>query len=209
MHKHKKELAAALVSVTIAAAFVIGMRIGWRIVTIPEPVSVPTVDTEEYLDRINALEIALAEAQKMEHIVYEYSPLPVDYANIGTEMPSEDDVVLLAKMFYKEAGIGNTFSQIAACGDCALFRVEAGYGTLSQVITSPGQFLGYNAKNPVDARMYNIAKDCIIRHELAAWERETFGFTMVSTTIPSEYLWFSGDGYKNVFTDNDGGRITP
>lgn len=166
---------------------------------------------EEWNAEINALKAELEAEKQIEHIEveYVYKPLPVDYENIGPEMPTEDEAVLLAKEAYIEAGTGNTFSQISAAMDCPLFRVEAGYGNLKHVISAPGQFAGYNPNNPVDARLYLIAKDTLLRHNLAAWEKEQFGFTLVSTVIPSDYLWFTGDGSVNTFTNNAGGRITP
>lgn len=178
--RHCKELIAAVLCTILIGVllFIVGMRCG--------------------LHDGQALEAELEALRQVDHveIEYVYTPLPVDYAT-APEQPDEDDIVLLAKMLYMEAGVSNTFSQIAACADCALFRVEAGYGTLRQVITAPGQFVGYSANYPVDARMYNIAKDTMLRHELAKWELDTFGFTLVSTVVPSDYMWFSGDGTRN------------
>lgn len=211
--KHKKEAKIALLCFSAILLFIVGMRCGLhdgQALEAEERAAIIAEIKAGYKKQLSALESELEAERQVDHveIEYVYTPLPVDY-DTAPEQPEEDDIVLLAKMLYMEAGVSNTFSQIAACADCALFRVEAGYGTLRQVITAPGQFVGYSANYPVDARMYNIAKDTMLRHELAAWERDTFGFTLVSTTIPGDFMWFTGDGCKNTFTNNNGGRITP
>lgn len=200
---------AALVCVLM---FVIGMRAGQHDkLAIAEERAASTA--QMYQAQIASLEHELELERQTEYVLvtYEYKPLPVDYENIGNIMPEETDAVLLAKMYWGEGGAQNTFSQLSACGDCAFNRVKAGYGTLREVITAPNQFMGYNPNNPVDARLYDIAKDTILRQNLAAWEIETFGETLVNTTLPSDFLWFEGNGKVNTFRNayEGGDHITP
>ena len=211
---HKKELISAIVCTILIGVllFIIGMRAGQHDAEIlaEEKYAAIVEEIERgYKAQIEQIGLEVAKAREEERIVYEYRPLPVDYENIGDIQPEEDDVIILAKALFMEAGVGNTDSQIFATADCPLNRVEAGYGTLRDVITAEGQFVGYSPNHPVDERMYLYAKDAIMRHKLIAWEKATFGYTFVSTTIPSEYLYFAGDGLKNTFTDGRGNRVTP
>lgn len=74
-------------------------------------------------------------------------------------------------------------------------RVEAGYGNIMQVLTAPNQF-AYRANAPVDAQLYELAKDVLVR-----WDMERCGYEDVGRVLPLGYLWFSGSGGRNWFRD--------
>lgn len=79
---------------------------------------------------------------------------------------------------------------------CILNRVDAGYGTIAEVITAPGQFHGYSSSYPVDAEIRALVEDVIIR-----WKAEKICSGNFGRTLPSEYLFFHGDGKHNYFRD--------
>ena len=77
---------------------------------------------------------------------------------------------------------------------CALNRVDCGYGSIVMVVTTPYQFVGYQEDNPVDENLVALCEDV-----LARWYAEKAGEENVGRVLPSDYLWFSGDGYHNYF----------
>ena len=46
---------------------------------------------------------------------------------------------------------------------CALNRVDHGYGDIITVVTTPKQFVGYNAENPVDDGLITLCIDVLTR----------------------------------------------
>lgn len=115
------------------------------------------------------------------------------------------DAVALAQMVWGEArGVdaltvnGNTASadcQKAAAMWCALNRYDAGYEeSIADVVAAPMQFQGYNAENPVEPDLLNLAYDVLER-----WNDEQQGCTDVGRVLPAEYLFFMGDGQHNHF----------
>ena len=86
---------------------------------------------------------------------------------------------------------------------CALNRVDYGYGDIITVVTTPKQFVGYNEENPVDDGLITLCIDVLTR-----WYAEKDGQTEVGRVLPSEYLFFSGDGKQNHFrTDYKNGTV--
>ena len=118
---------------------------------------------------------------------------------------SEDDVRNMAKMAYGESmnvptldtpyGERSNQYQNACAMYTVLNRVDAGYGGISRVIQAKGQFVGYNATNPIDWRLYNLAQKVI--EDWATGEEKL-------RVLPSEYLYFGGDGKHNYFKTADG-----
>ena len=76
----------------------------------------------------------------------------------------------------------------------ALNRVDHGYGSLVTVVTAPYQFVGYDADNPVDDEIEALCEDVLSR-----WYAEKDGEADVGRVLPSDYLWFTGDGKRNHF----------
>ena len=107
---------------------------------------------------------------------------------------SEEEVDVLAKMVWGEARGVPSDTEKAACVWCALNRVDQGYGSITTVITAPYQFIGYDADNPIDDEIKALCEDVLTR-----WYAEKDGETNTGRVLPSDYLWFSGDGKHNYF----------
>ena len=105
------------------------------------------------------------------------------------------EIEYIAKTVYGEARGCNTLEQSAVIW-CILNRVDAGYGTIVEVITAPSQFHGYDSSFPVTDEIAALAKDVIARWKLEKAYGGNFG-----RTLPSEYLYFSADatGIGNIF----------
>lgn len=111
-------------------------------------------------------------------------------------MWDERDVELIAKTLYGETR-SNAIptDQKAAVAWCILNRVDAGWGTIAEVVTARSQFTGYRASNPVWDSLRELTVDVLHR-----WQREHDGHENVGRTLPPEYLHFTGDGDRNRFT---------
>lgn len=108
-------------------------------------------------------------------------------------------VDLMARTIYAEARGCSTMEQ-AAVAWCVLNRVDAGYGTVEEVLTAPHQFASWGGE--VGQEQLDIAADVLIR-----WEREKAGEADVGRVLPREYLWFTGNGSENLFRDTyEGGE---
>ena len=108
---------------------------------------------------------------------------------------SNVEIDMLAKTVWGEARGCNKLEQSAVVW-CILNRVDAGRGTIAQVITAPNQFHGYNSGFPVDPDIKALVEDVVAR-----WKLEKLTDAEVGRTLPSEYLYFSADstGIGNVF----------
>lgn len=108
---------------------------------------------------------------------------------------NETSATALAKLVWAEGrGIKSDTEKAAICWT-VINRVEAGYGSLWDVITAPNQF-AYRKSAPVDPHLYELAVDVLIR-----WDMEECGHTDVGRVLPKGYLWFTGDGKHNWFRD--------
>jgi hypothetical protein len=105
------------------------------------------------------------------------------------------EIEMLAKTVYGEAGGCNKLEQSAVVW-CILNRVDAGLGTIAEVITAPNQFHGYMSHFPVTDDIRSLVEDVIAR-----WKLEKVCDGNVGRTLPSEYLYFYGDGLHNHFRD--------
>ena len=107
----------------------------------------------------------------------------------------QKDIELIAKTVYGEARGCSVVEQSAVIW-CILNRVDAGYGTIEDVITAPYQFTGYKENNPVVGDYVELAIDVLIR-----WQAEKYCIGDVGRTLPDTYLYFHGDGKQNHFRD--------
>lgn len=103
------------------------------------------------------------------------------------------DVELIAKTVYGEARGLSTLEQSAVIW-CILNRVDAGYGSISEVILAPNQFVGYDVDNPVTDEFRALTEDVLLR-----WSIEKQCCGDVGRTLPSDYLWFRGSNGVNYF----------
>ena len=88
---------------------------------------------------------------------------------------------------------GSDYAQRTAPIWCACNRADAWGLTLEEVMHSDA-FHGLLTKREVPAEWYDLA-----RETLARWELEKMGYIDVGRTLPSEYLYFSGNGTVNVY----------
>lgn len=108
---------------------------------------------------------------------------------------SDEEAILIAKIVYREAGgVHNKMYQSAVIW-CILNRVDAGYGTITEVCKAPNQF-AYIEDTPVYEDLVALANDVAIR-----WIKEKDDVSEVGRTLPSEYLWFSAGSGNNNFRD--------
>jgi hypothetical protein len=126
------------------------------------------------------------------------SPTPSPAPTPDPEPPhpfTEEEVVMLAKVIGAEAYIVPSKARQAAVGWCALNRLDDGrFGdTLAEVLTTPYQF-AYRENAEVYPEMLDLAEDI-----LCLWAAEKNGDLVMGRTLPSDYLYFEGDGKENHF----------
>lgn len=107
---------------------------------------------------------------------------------------SEEDVIAMAKVLYNECrGIPSDMEK-ACVAWTACNRVDNGLGrTIYDVLTAPNQF-AYWYNTPVRSDLYDLALDVLTR-----WNNEKNGFENVGRVLPSDYMFFHGDGKHNYF----------
>lgn len=113
--------------------------------------------------------------------------------------PSVEDVSLLARLIYAEAGSIESTMEKAAVAWCALNRVETpGFpNTLQEVIEQEGQFIAYSKHTPVTGENKCIATDVLKRYYL-----ESQGEESVGRVLPKTYVYYRGNGVHNYFTED-------
>lgn len=119
----------------------------------------------------------------------------IDYPEGYTPYYNHNSAEALARLMWAEGRGIPSDTEKASIAWCAINRVEAGYGSLWEAITAPGQF-AYRPSAPVDPHLYELAKDILIR-----WDMERCGYEDVGRVLPKSYLWFTGDGSRNYFRD--------
>lgn len=141
------------------------------------------------------------EAVMVQETLDVYYPMPPVATSETTKEPVQElkqwtaeEATALAKMLWGEARGISSDTEKAACIWCVLNRVDSGQGTIIDVVTAPYQFVGYQESNPVDVDLYALCEDVLSR-----WYREKDGETDVGRVLPSEYLFFTGDGQHNYF----------
>ena len=105
------------------------------------------------------------------------------------------NVYHIAKVVWGEARGCSKLEQSAVVW-CILNRVDAGYGTAYEVITSPNQFAYFREIEPYQD-ILDLVDDVLHR-----WYREKNGETNVGRTLPKEYKYFWGDNIHNYFRIN-------
>ena len=110
---------------------------------------------------------------------------------------SDNDAMLLAKVTYLEArGIENK-TELACVMWTILNRVDAGYGTIEEVITAPNQFAYSPDANTVTDHGVNLVE--LAYDVLSRWNSEKNGKTNVGRVLPADYLWYAGNGEHHYF----------
>lgn len=111
---------------------------------------------------------------------------------IVATMP-EQDVYYLSKTMKAEAN-GSPTAEVAGVAWCILNRLDNGnYGScIGEVATMPNQFAYYSSSDATT--YYKLALDVLIR-----WNMEKLGCKDAGRVLPSDYMWFTGDGKHNYF----------
>ena len=109
----------------------------------------------------------------------------------------EAEIEAIARTMWGEARGVPSKTEIAAVGWCILNRVDSPDfpDTVLEVCAQPKQFQGYSPVYPVTDYLRELAADVLTR-----WLRENEGEEDVGRVLPSEYLYFFGDGTRNYFT---------
>ena len=114
---------------------------------------------------------------------------------------TNEDVDILAKVVWGEArGVASDMEKAAVVW-CVLNRVDAGYGSIKDVVTAPYQFSGYMESNPLEPKIIDIVLDVLDR-----WQVERVMGDTIGRVLPSDYLWFNGDGTRNYFKNKYGAK---
>lgn len=121
--------------------------------------------------------------------------------NTAMEAISDGLVEKAALMAWGEYS-GTDYAQRTAPIWCACNRADAWGLPLDEIMHSDA-FHGLLTEREVPAEWYDLA-----RETLARWELEKLGYIDVGRTLPSEYLYFSGNGTVNVYRTEYTGGLT-
>jgi hypothetical protein len=119
-------------------------------------------------------------------------PSQEDALNTAMEAIPDELVAEAALLAWGEYS-GSDYAQRTAPIWCACNRADAWGLTLDEVMHSDA-FHGLLTEREVPEEWYDLA-----RETLARWELEKMGYIDVGRTLPSEYLYFSGNGVVNVY----------
>ena len=112
-----------------------------------------------------------------------------------TYTPNPEEVELIGRTIWGEAGGVQDKAERAAVAWCILNRVDARDQTIEEVVTAPMQFLGYRPEGECPQEHLDLAADVLKR-----WHAEKEGAEDVGRTLPADYLYFYGDGKRNHFS---------
>lgn len=115
---------------------------------------------------------------------------------------SEDEysAVILAKTMYGEARGVYSVTEQACIAWTILNRVDYYGGSVYEVATSPNQFAYSYSFATIDD--YGRDLVALSRDILGRWEAEKQGVENVGRVLPSDYMWYAGDGYHNYFRNS-------
>lgn len=166
----------------------------------PEEPMFPVIDISEEpteIERKLILTVEKAKNMTEDNDNIEEEP-EIDILNIEEKYKKE--IPYIAKTVWGEAR-GCSKTEQAAVIWCILNRVDSSIrympDDIISVITQKNQFSGYSKKFPVTDNIRNLVIDVLTR-----WEMEKSGVENIGRILPSEYLWFHGDGRHNHFRDS-------
>lgn len=119
-------------------------------------------------------------------------PSQQDVLNTAMEAIPDELVAEAALLAWGEYS-GSDYAQRTAPIWCACNRADAWGLPLDEVMHSDA-FHGLLTERSVPEEWYDLA-----RETLARWELEKMGYIDVGRTLPSEYLYFGGNGVVNVY----------
>ena len=114
-----------------------------------------------------------------------------------TKRYTSTDAVMMARVMFLEARGIRSKTEIACIGWTILNRVDAGYGSISAVITAPNQFAYRASASTTSDYGYDLV--ALATDVLDRWSREKAGQSNVGRVLPKGYLWYAGDGKHNYF----------
>lgn len=114
-----------------------------------------------------------------------------------TKRYTSTDAVMMARVMFLEARGIRSKTEIACVGWTILNRVDAGYGSISSVITAPNQFAYRASASTTSDYGYDLV--ALATDVLDRWSREKAGQSNVGRVLPKGYLWYAGDGQHNYF----------
>ena len=111
---------------------------------------------------------------------------------------TEEDVITLAKVMYREAGGILSDTEVACVGWVACNRYDSGISyfdaeSITSILTQPYQF-AWIPDTPIEGRFMWLAEDVLMR-----WNSEKNTGESCCRVLPAEYLYFHGDGVHNWF----------
>lgn len=126
--------------------------------------------------------------------VYTPNTYPSQQSVLNSAMEAiSDELVAEAALLAWGEYSGTDYAQRTAPIWCACNRADAWGLPLEDVMHSDA-FHGLLTEREVPEEWYDLA-----RETLARWELEKMGYIDVGRTLPSEYLYFSGNGVVNVY----------
>lgn len=168
--------------ICLILTFILGALLAWAVVTATDAMT----HIGEPVETTTQVEQATEQAVQMRRISmqreYEYIPNPVE-------------VELIGRTIWGEAGGVQSKAERAAVAWCILNRVDAYGQSIEEVVTAPWQFHGYRTEGECPAEHLELAVDVLTR-----WYAEKCGATEVGRTLPADYLYFVGDGWRNHFS---------
>lgn len=110
------------------------------------------------------------------------------YTSDGTI--SDYEKQMMAQLLYGEANSVASEAERAMVVWTILNRYDSGaFGdSVSEIVSAPMQFTGYDSSNPVTDANLSLVEDVVDR-----WERENAGEENVGRTLPEEYCYFVAD----------------
>lgn len=109
---------------------------------------------------------------------------------------TEDEVVMIAKLLYRECGDVPSDTEKACVAWTVCNRVDSddfNGNTITEIVTTRHQF-AYYCDTPVCDELYDLALDVLTR-----WNSERNGEVSVGRVLPKDYCFFFGDGLHNHF----------
>ena len=113
---------------------------------------------------------------------------------------TDNDVTMLAKLMFGEGRGIQSKTQLACIVWTVLNRVDAGYGSISSVVTAKNQYhyrSGFSTVSDYGYDLKALALDILSR-----WNLEKNGLTSEGRVLPTDYLYFHGTGKENKFRNN-------